>query len=106
MTDKEKIAKGYLELLEKFFEDSDNIIFVKDIGKSYLFFMIGIGEKVLNMTLEICKSVIEKTDIPIDLFIELLKTKLEQKSEGFSISEILKAKEEEDDAKEKSDPLH
>ena len=106
MTDKEKITKGYLELLEKFFEDSDNIIFVKDIGKSYLFFMKGNGEKVLNMTLELCKSVIEKTEIPIDLFIELLKTKLEQKSEGFSISEILRAKEEGEDAKEKSDPLH
>lgn len=46
MTDKEKITKGYLELLEKFFEDSDNIIFVKDIGKSYLFFMKGNGENV------------------------------------------------------------
>lgn len=106
MTDKEKIAKGYLELLEKFFEDSDNIIFCQRYRQKLFVFLKGIGEKVLNMTLEICKSVIEKTDIPIDLFIELLKTKLEQKSEGFSISEILKAKEEEDDAKEKSDPLH
>ena len=106
MTDKEKIAKGYIELLEKYFEYSDNVVFIKDLGKSHLFFMKGVREKVLNMTLELCKSVIEKTEIPIDLFIELLKTKLEQKSEGFSISEILKAKEEGEDAKEKSDPLH
>ena len=91
-----------MSFLEKFFEDSDNIIFVKDIGKSYLFFMKGNGENVLNMTLELCKSVIEKTEIQIDLFNELLKTK----SEGFFISEILRAKEEGEDAKEKSDPLH
>lgn len=71
-----------------------------------MFFMKGNGENVLNMTLELCKSVIEKTEIPIDSFNELLKTKLEQKSEGFFISEILRAKEEGEDAKEKSDPLH
>lgn len=106
MTDSEKIAKECLELIENSFEDQDNLIFVKDIGTSYLFFMKGNGEKVLNMTLELCKGVIKKTEIPIDLFIELLKTKLEQKSEEFSISEILKAKEEGEDAKEKSDPLH
>lgn len=35
MTDKEKLIKEYLELTSKFFEDSENVIFCRDINDAY-----------------------------------------------------------------------
>jgi hypothetical protein len=107
MTDKEKLAREYIELTAKFFEDSENVIFIKDIGKDYEFFMKGEGGKVLDMALEICESVIDKTEIPIDIFMRLLEIKMKQRSEGVTLAEIFDMTGKEgEDAKEKSDPLH
>lgn len=106
MTDKEKIAMECLELIKNSFEDQDNLIFIKDISKDYVFFWKGAGEKILNMTLELCKTVIQNTGLPINIFIKLLMEKLEKESKGFTISNIKEYKEEGEDAKEKSDPFH
>lgn len=106
MTDKEKIAMECLELIENSFEDQDNLIFIKNISKDYVLFLKGAGEKILNMTLELCKTVIQNTGLPINIFIKLLMEKLEKESKGFTISNIKEYKEEGEDAKEKSDPFH
>lgn len=106
MTDKEKIAKECLELIENSFEDQDNLIFIKDISEDYVLFLKGKGEKLLNMTLELCKTVIQNTGLPINVFIKLFMEKLEKETKGFTISDIKEYKEEGEDAKEKGDPLH
>lgn len=106
MTDKEKNAMECLELIKNSFEDQDNLIFIKDISKDYVYFLKGAGEKILNMTLVLCKTVIQNTGLPINIFIKLLMEKLEKESKGFTISNIKEYKEEGEDAKEKSDPFH
>ena len=59
MTDKEKIAKECLELIENSFEDQDNLIFIKDISEDYVLFFERQGGKAFKHdigTLQNCNS--------------------------------------------------
>jgi hypothetical protein len=93
MTDKEKITREYLELTAKFFEDSENVVFCRDLDKTYEVMIKGDEKKIVEMTLEICKCVIQKTEIPADLFKYLLDLSMEQKAKKISISELFKESE-------------
>ncbi len=80
MTEKEKLANEYIGLTKKFFADSENVVFIREITKDTLeVFMKGEVSMLTYMTLEICKNVIARTEMPVEYFCDQLKRKCETK---------------------------
>ena len=73
MTEKEIKGRQLLELTEKFFEHSDNVIFVQQISGMNEVMIKGDTRKTLNMAFTLCETLIKKTGIKIDDFCEILK---------------------------------
>lgn len=90
MTDKEKLTKEYLELTSKFFEDSENVIFCRDINDAYEVMLKGNPKKKLDLTFEMCKAVIQRTEIPVGTFKDLLDLYLKKKSKQVPVAEIFR----------------
>lgn len=88
MTEKEKLANEYIGLTKKFFEDSENVVFIREITKdAFEVMMKGEASMVTYMTLEICKNLIAKTDMSVDFFCEQLKEKCKGKEKQKIIHE-------------------
>ena len=72
MTEKEIKGRQLLELTEKFFEHSDNVIFVQQISGMNEVMIKGDTRKTLNMAFTLCETLIKKTGIKIDYIYSLV----------------------------------
>ena len=73
MTEKEIKGRQLLELTEKFFENSDNVIFIQQISGMNEVMIKGDAGKTLSMACTLCEILIKKTGIKVDVFCEILK---------------------------------
>lgn len=70
MTEKEIKGRQLLELTEKFFEHSDNVIFVQQISGMNEVMIKGDTRKTLSMAFTLCEILIKKQALKLMIFVK------------------------------------